>query len=48
MFGGPSRLAFHGVPKTLPGTGPAEIGLDGGRLNITLRESGLTPPAPLS
>lgn len=40
VFGGPSRLAFHGVPKTLPGTGP-EIGLDSGRLNLTLRESGM-------
>jgi len=40
VFGGPSRLAFHGVPKTLPGTAP-DIGLDAGRLNITLRESGL-------
>jgi DNA oxidative demethylase len=42
VFGGPSRLAYHGVPKTLPGTGPAGIGLDTGRLNITLRESGMT------
>jgi DNA oxidative demethylase len=41
VFGGPSRLAFHGVPKTLPGTGAPDIGLDVGRLNITLRESGL-------
>jgi DNA oxidative demethylase len=41
VFGGPSRLAFHGVPKTLPGTGPPDIGLSAGRLNITLRESGL-------
>jgi DNA oxidative demethylase len=41
VFGGPSRLAYHGVPKTLPGTGDPEIGLTGGRLNITLRESGL-------
>jgi alkylated DNA repair protein (DNA oxidative demethylase) len=41
VFGGPSRLAFHGVPRTLPGTGDPGIGLDGGRLNITLRESGL-------
>lgn len=39
-FGGPSRLAFHGVPKTLPGTGPADIGMGAGRLNITLRRSG--------
>jgi alkylated DNA repair protein (DNA oxidative demethylase) len=41
VFGGPSRLAFHGVPKTLPGTGDPGIGLSEGRLNITLRESGL-------
>jgi DNA oxidative demethylase len=41
VFGGPSRLAFHGVPRTLPGTGDPEIGLGSGRLNITLRESGL-------
>ncbi|HTZ29219.1 MAG TPA: alpha-ketoglutarate-dependent dioxygenase AlkB [Streptosporangiaceae bacterium] len=41
VFGGPSRLAFHGVPRTLPGTGGPVLGLDKGRLNITLRESGL-------
>jgi alkylated DNA repair protein (DNA oxidative demethylase) len=41
VFGGPARLAYHAVPKTLPGTGPSEIGLPSGRLNITLRESGL-------
>jgi alkylated DNA repair protein (DNA oxidative demethylase) len=41
VFGGPSRLAYHGVPKTRPGTGDPGIGLRPGRLNITLRESGL-------
>lgn len=41
VFGGPSRLAYHGVPKTLPGTGDPDIGLPSGRLNITLRVSGL-------
>jgi alkylated DNA repair protein (DNA oxidative demethylase) len=41
VFGGPSRLAFHGVPRTHAGTSPAELGLRG-RLNITLRESGLS------
>jgi alkylated DNA repair protein (DNA oxidative demethylase) len=41
VFGGPSRLAYHGVTKTLPGTGEPGIGLASGRLNITLRESGL-------
>ena len=42
VFGGPSRLAYHGVPRTMPGSGKPQIGLDTGRLNITLRESGLT------
>jgi alkylated DNA repair protein (DNA oxidative demethylase) len=42
VFGGQSRLAYHGVTRTIPGTGDAEdIGLPTGRLNITLRESGL-------
>jgi len=41
VFGGPSRLAYHGVPRTMPGTGDPGIGLETGRLNITLRESGL-------
>ncbi|MBC2900271.1 alpha-ketoglutarate-dependent dioxygenase AlkB family protein [Streptomyces cupreus] len=39
VFGGPSRLAYHGVPKVYPGTAPAELGLTG-RLNVTLRVSG--------
>jgi alkylated DNA repair protein (DNA oxidative demethylase) len=41
VFGGPSRLAFHGVPRTRPGTCDPALGMRGGRLNITLRESGL-------
>lgn len=41
VFGGPSRLAFHGVPKVHPGTAPADCGLASGRLNITLRVTGL-------
>lgn len=40
VFGGPVRRAFHGVPKVLPGTAPAGLGLTG-RLNITLRVGGL-------
>lgn len=40
VFGGPSRFAFHGVPKTYPGTAPPELGLRG-RLNVTIRVSGL-------
>lgn len=39
VFGGPSRLAFHGVPRVRPGTAPPELGLTG-RLNITLRVGG--------
>ncbi|CAL9621161.1 Alpha-ketoglutarate-dependent dioxygenase AlkB [Streptomyces sp. enrichment culture] len=39
VFGGPSRLAYHGVPRVHAGTGPPELGLTG-RLNITLRVSG--------
>ncbi|MFC3996670.1 alpha-ketoglutarate-dependent dioxygenase AlkB family protein [Nocardiopsis sediminis] len=41
VFGGPSRRAYHGVPRTRPGTGPGGIGLPAGRLNITIRASGL-------
>ncbi len=41
VFGGPSRRAFHGVPKVLPNTGEPGIGLEAGRFNLTLRESGL-------
>ncbi|WP_370944834.1 alpha-ketoglutarate-dependent dioxygenase AlkB [Amycolatopsis sp. cg5] len=39
VFGGPSRLAFHGVTKTLPDRGDPDLDLSG-RLNITLRVSG--------
>jgi alkylated DNA repair protein (DNA oxidative demethylase) len=42
VFGGPSRFAYHGVPKVLPGSGDPEAGLASGRLNITLRDTGLT------
>lgn len=41
VFGGPSRLAYHGVPKVYPGTAPDGCGLTTGRINITLRETGL-------
>lgn len=41
VFGGPARFAFHGVTKILPGTAPAGCGTDHGRINITLRETGL-------
>lgn len=41
VFGGPSRLAFHGVQKVYAGTAPRGCGLEHGRINITLRETGL-------
>ncbi|MEV0730677.1 alpha-ketoglutarate-dependent dioxygenase AlkB [Polymorphospora sp. NPDC050346] len=42
VFGGPARFAYHGVVRTYPGTAPAGVGLDFGRINITLRETGLS------
>ncbi|MGB9034459.1 MAG: alpha-ketoglutarate-dependent dioxygenase AlkB [Paeniglutamicibacter sp.] len=41
VFGGPVRLAYHGVTKVLPGTAPAGCGLETGRINITMRVTGL-------
>ena len=41
VFGGPSRLAYHGVTKIQPGTAPAGCGLPNGRINITMRVTGL-------
>jgi alkylated DNA repair protein (DNA oxidative demethylase) len=35
MFGGPARLAFHGIDRVLAGSSPLIAG--GGRLNLTLR-----------
>lgn len=35
MFGGPARLAFHGIDRILPGTSRLITG--GGRINLTLR-----------
>ncbi|GAA1988247.1 alpha-ketoglutarate-dependent dioxygenase AlkB family protein [Kitasatospora viridis] len=40
VFGGPARRAYHGVPRTLPGSGDPALGLTG-RLNITVRSTGL-------
>jgi alkylated DNA repair protein (DNA oxidative demethylase) len=45
VFGGPSRYAYHGVPKVHPGTGDPATGLAAGRLNITMRVTGLTDGA---
>jgi alkylated DNA repair protein (DNA oxidative demethylase) len=44
VFGGPARFAYHGVPKVHPGTADPATGMNGGRLNITLRETGLGGP----
>jgi DNA oxidative demethylase len=41
VFGDESRLAYHGVPKLLPAHAVPDTGLANGRLNITLRVSGL-------
>ncbi len=40
VFGGPSRMAYHGVTRVFPNTAPAALGLRG-RLSVTIRESGL-------
>jgi alkylated DNA repair protein (DNA oxidative demethylase) len=45
VFGGPSRFVYHGVPKLHPDSGPPETGLTSGRLNLTLRVTGMEPGA---
>ncbi|WP_344976970.1 alpha-ketoglutarate-dependent dioxygenase AlkB family protein [Salinactinospora qingdaonensis] len=42
VFGGAARMAYHGVPRTRPGTADPATGLESGRLNITIRASGLS------
>jgi alkylated DNA repair protein (DNA oxidative demethylase) len=43
VFGGPARFAYHGVVKQIePGTNDPATGLRTGRLNLTLRETGLS------
>jgi alkylated DNA repair protein (DNA oxidative demethylase) len=43
VFGGRARFAYHGVVKQIePATADPAIGLAGGRLNLTLRETGLS------
>ncbi|MCW2957431.1 MAG: alpha-ketoglutarate-dependent dioxygenase AlkB [Solirubrobacterales bacterium] len=42
VFGGPARFAYHGVLKILPGTADPDCGLRTGRLNLTLRVTGLS------
>ena len=35
IFGGPARLAFHGIDRIYPGT--SRLLPEGGRINLTLR-----------
>jgi len=37
VFGGPSRLRYHGVSRIAPGTAPPELGVHG-RFNLTFRQ----------
>ena len=41
VFGGASRSAYHGVTKVFAGTAPPDCGLTTGRINITMRVTGL-------
>lgn len=45
VFGGPSRFAYHGIPKVLPNTAPDGCGFSHGRINITMRVTGLSQVA---
>lgn len=40
-FGGPARLAFHGIDRVIAGSSPLVPG--GGRINLTLRRVSLPP-----
>lgn len=44
VFGGPARYSYHGVPKVYPGTANPKVGLSTGRINITMRMTGLEHP----
>jgi alkylated DNA repair protein (DNA oxidative demethylase) len=37
VFGGPSRLRYHGVSRITPNTAPSELGMSG-RFNLTFRQ----------
>jgi len=39
VFGGPARLAYHGVPRIYGDSGNPDLGIDG-RISVTLREVG--------
>ena len=42
VFGRESRFAYHGVPRILPGTADPATGVPSGRINVTLRVTGLS------
>jgi alkylated DNA repair protein (DNA oxidative demethylase) len=44
VFGGPSRLVFHGIDRLIPGT--STLLPEGGRINLTLRRVNRLPPGP--
>ena len=50
IFGGPSRMIFHGIRRIFPESMPSELtetmGMRNGRLNVTIRE--YIPDVPLS
>jgi DNA oxidative demethylase len=37
VFGGAARLRYHGVSRIIPGTAPAQLGIEG-RFNLTFRK----------
>jgi len=41
VFGGESRFAYHGITRVVPGTANPATGMNQGRLNLTLRVTGL-------
>jgi alkylated DNA repair protein (DNA oxidative demethylase) len=41
VFGRESRFSYHGVPRILPGTADPAAGVANGRINITMRVTGL-------
>jgi alkylated DNA repair protein (DNA oxidative demethylase) len=41
VFGGPSRYIYHGVPKVYAASADPACGLSTGRLNVTMRVTGL-------
>ena len=44
LFGGPARLAYHGIDRIMPGSSRLIPG--GGRLSLTLRRVGLGAAHP--